>query len=68
MRVYFAYPSAEFYSRRVVELGCGSGWISLALALYFLPTSIMESILNPRAVICSQLNLYLNALDDEGRN
>jgi methionine S-methyltransferase len=62
----FRYPSSEFYSRRVVELGCGSGWISLAIALHFLPKVIYGVDLNPRAVVCSQLNLYLNALDDAG--
>ena len=60
------YPKAEFYDRRVVELGCGSGWITLAIALYSLPKVIYGVDINPRAVICSQLNLYLNALDNEG--
>jgi methionine S-methyltransferase len=60
------YPAEEFYSRRVVELGCGSGWITLAIALNSLPKVIYGVDLNPRAVVCSQLNLYLNALDDTG--
>ncbi len=60
------YPAEEFYSRRVVELGCGSGWITLAIALNSLPKVIYGVDLNPRAIICSQLNLYLNALDDAG--
>ncbi len=60
------YPTAEFYDRRVVELGCGSGWITLAIALYALPKVIYGVDINPRAIICSQLNLYLNALDSEG--
>ncbi len=60
------YPAAEFYDRRVVELGCGSGWITLAIALYSLPKVIYGVDINPRAIICSQLNLYLNALDSEG--
>ena len=60
------YPAAEFYDRRVVELGCGSGWITLAIALYSLPKIIYGLDINPRAIICSQLNLYLNALDSEG--
>ena len=61
------YRSEEFYSRRIVELGCGSGWITLAIAVNFLPKVIYGVDLNPRAVVCSQLNLYLNALDDEGK-
>lgn len=60
------YPTAEFYDRRVVELGCGCGWITLAIALYSLPKIIYGVDINPRAIICSQLNLYLNALDNEG--
>ncbi|MGF1540982.1 MAG: aminotransferase class I/II-fold pyridoxal phosphate-dependent enzyme [Pleurocapsa sp.] len=60
------YPAEEFYSRRVVELGCGSGWITLAIALNSLPQVIYGVDLNPRAVVCSQLNLYFNALDDAG--
>lgn len=61
------YPPEEFYSRRVVELGCGSGWITLAIALNSLPKIIYGVDLNPRAIICSQLNLYLNALDHRGQ-
>ncbi len=60
------YQFEEFYSRRLVELGCGSGWISLAIALNSLPKVIYGVDLNPRAIACSQLNLYLNALDDRG--
>ena len=60
------YPAAEFYDRRVVELGCGSGWITLAIALNSLPKIIYGVDINPRAIICSQLNLYLNALDKAG--
>ena len=60
------YPTAEFYDRRVVELGCGCGWITLAIALYSSPKVIYGVDINPRAIICSQLNLYLNALDGEG--
>ena len=60
------YPTAEFYDRRIVELGCGSGWITIALAMYSLPKVIYGVDLNPRAIVCSQLNLYLNALDDTG--
>ncbi|MGK7892621.1 MAG: aminotransferase class I/II-fold pyridoxal phosphate-dependent enzyme, partial [Xenococcus sp. (in: cyanobacteria)] len=51
---------------RVVELGCGCGWITLAIALYSSPKVIYGVDINPRAIICSQLNLYLNALDSEG--
>ncbi len=60
------YPAEEFYTRRVVELGCGSGWITLAIALNSLPEVIYGVDINPRAIVCSQLNLYLNALDEQG--
>ena len=61
------YPPEEFYSRRVVELGCGSGWITLAIALNSLPKVIYGVDINPRSIVCSQLNLYFNALDEQGQ-
>lgn len=60
-------PQSEFQGRTVVELGCGSGWISIILARRSLPARMIGLDINPRAVICSRLNLYLNGLDDDGR-
>lgn len=60
------YPTAEFQGRSVVELGCGNGWISIALAKRCLPSRITGLDINPRAVVCAKINLYLNALDGQG--
>ncbi|NES81316.1 MAG: aminotransferase class I/II-fold pyridoxal phosphate-dependent enzyme [Moorea sp. SIO2B7] len=60
------YPNNEFSDRTVAELGCGNGWITLALAQRCLPKTIYGIDINPKAITCSQLNLYLNALDDFG--
>ena len=60
------YKTAEFIDRRVVELGCGNGWISLALAIQTRPAQIMGLDINPRAIVCSKLNLYLNAFHADG--
>jgi len=60
------YKSAEFEDRNVVELGCGIGWISLALAMQTRPKKIYGLDINPRAIVCSRLNLYINAYDKNG--
>ncbi len=60
------YKTSEFIDRRVVELGCGNGWISLALAIQTRPAQIVGLDINPRAIVCSKLNLYLNAFHADG--
>ena len=60
------YPAGELEGLTVAELGCGNGWISLALARRSLPRTIYALDINPRAVACARLNLYLNGLDDDG--
>ncbi|MEM8963572.1 MAG: aminotransferase class I/II-fold pyridoxal phosphate-dependent enzyme [Acidobacteriota bacterium] len=60
-------PASELDGRRLVELGCGNGWISLALAARQpAPDYVVGLDINPRAVLCARINLYLNALDDDG--
>lgn len=61
------YRPTEFLDRKVVELGCGNGWISIALALQTQPAQLIGLDINPRAVVCSKLNLYLNAPSLVGR-
>jgi len=61
------YPAGELEGLTVAELGCGNGWISLALARRSLPRKVYALDINPRAVTCARLNLYLNGLDDDGR-
>ncbi len=61
------YQAAEFQARQIAELGCGIGWITLALAKQKRPSKIYGLDINPRAIVCSRLNLYLNAFDREAR-
>jgi methionine S-methyltransferase len=60
------YPVSEFQGRVMAELGCGNGWISIALAARTSPQKILGLDINPRAITCARLNLLLNALDDSG--
>lgn len=60
------YPSSEFQGRTIAELGCGNGWISIALAAKASPQKIIGLDINPRAITCAKINLLLNALDDSG--
>ncbi|MFZ9519365.1 MAG: aminotransferase class I/II-fold pyridoxal phosphate-dependent enzyme [Silvanigrellaceae bacterium] len=60
------YPATEFQGRLIAELGCGNGWISIALAQKNLPQKIYGLDINPRAITCARINLVLNALDDSG--
>lgn len=60
------YPVQDFAGKRICEIGCGVGWISIALARRALPARVLGLDINPKAVLCSQLNTYINAYDDEG--
>lgn len=62
------YPSSEFHHRTLAELGCGNGWISIALAKRCAPGMIYGLDINPKAIICARINLYLNALDNQGQS
>lgn len=61
------YPNSEFHHRTLAELGCGNGWISIALAKKCSPQQIYGLDINPKAIICARINLYLNALDNKGQ-
>lgn len=61
------YKVAEFQDRRIAELGCGIGWISLALAKQTRPSRVYGLDINPRAIICSKINLYLNGYGLDGK-
>ncbi|CAI5961761.1 unnamed protein product [Closterium sp. NIES-64] len=56
------HPDAGFTGRDVAELGCGNGWISIALAHRWAPRKVYGLDINPRAVQVAWINLYLNAL------
>ncbi|GMH24448.1 hypothetical protein Nepgr_026291 [Nepenthes gracilis] len=61
------HPESLFKDKTVVELGCGNGWISIAIAEKWLPLKVYGLDINPRAVKISWINLYLNALDENGQ-
>ncbi|KDP40898.1 hypothetical protein JCGZ_24897 [Jatropha curcas] len=61
------HPESIFKDRTVAELGCGNGWISIALADKWLPSKVYGLDINPRAIKISWINLYLNALDENGQ-
>ncbi|URE26999.1 hypothetical protein MUK42_05764 [Musa troglodytarum] len=60
------HPDTIFKDRMVAELGCGNGWISIALAEKWSPLKVYGLDINPRAVKVSWINLFLNALDENG--
>ncbi|GAB2278246.1 mitochondrial metal transporter [Dionaea muscipula] len=61
------HPESIFKDKTVAELGCGNGWITIAIADKWLPSKVYGLDINPRAVKISWINLYLNALDDDGQ-
>ncbi|CAD5195895.1 unnamed protein product [Musa acuminata subsp. malaccensis] len=60
------HPDSIFKDKTVAELGCGNGWISIALAEKWSPLKVYGLDINPRAVKISWINLFLNALDENG--
>ncbi|XP_076937153.1 methionine S-methyltransferase [Bidens hawaiensis] len=60
------HPDSIFKDKTLAELGCGNGWISIAIADKWLPSKVYGLDINPRAVKISWINLYLNAFDDNG--
>ncbi|KAJ4717637.1 Methionine S-methyltransferase [Melia azedarach] len=61
------HPDSIFKDRTVAELGCGNGWITIAIAEKWLPLKVYGFDINPRAIRISWINLYLNALDENGQ-
>lgn len=60
------YSFSEFQNKQIVELGCGNGWISLSMALKFNCQKIYGLDINPKAILCSKINLFLNAFNSKG--
>jgi methionine S-methyltransferase len=60
------YPHSEYSNKNIIELGCGIGWISIALAIRYSPQKMTGLDINPKAITCARLNLYLNALNEDG--
>ncbi|XP_073272909.1 methionine S-methyltransferase-like [Primulina huaijiensis] len=61
------HPDSIFKDKTVTELGCGNGWISIAIAEKWSPLKVYGLDINPRAVKISWINLYLNSLDENGQ-
>jgi aspartate/methionine/tyrosine aminotransferase/methylase of polypeptide subunit release factors len=55
-----------FYGKKVVELGTGSGWISLLLLLKTGVAQVLALDLNPVAVLFADLNKWLNGTTRDG--
>ena len=55
-----------FYGKKVVELGTGSGWISLLLLMRTGVSQVLALDLNPVAVLIAQLNKWLNGTTRDG--
>ncbi len=60
-------PAAFYRGKRVVELGTGSGWVSLALLRLTDVARILGVDLNPQAILMARLNAILNGFDALGR-
>uniref|UniRef100_A0ACD6A148 Uncharacterized protein n=1 Tax=Avena sativa TaxID=4498 RepID=A0ACD6A148_AVESA len=60
------HQGSTFRDKTYAELGCGNGWICIALAEKWSPLKIYGLDINPRAIKIAWINLYLNALDDNG--
>lgn len=56
----------QFHAKSVVELGTGSGWISLLLLLTTQVKEILALDLNPVAVLLAKLNAWLNGTTSDG--
>ncbi|XP_047086192.1 methionine S-methyltransferase-like [Lolium rigidum] len=59
-------PDHVFRDKTVAELECGNGWISIALAEKWSPLKVYGLDVDPRVIKIAWINLYLNALDDDG--
>lgn len=60
------HPETGFRDRELTELGCGNGWISIAMAERWCVKKVYGLDINPRAIKVAWINLYLNALTPDG--
>ena len=60
------YDYSEFNEKKLVEIGCGNGWITLGLAKKYNPNFIYGLDINPKAIIASKINLFINSIDANG--
>ena len=59
-------PAAFYRGKQVVELGTGSGWVSLALLRFTEVKKVMGVDLNPQAILLARINAVLNGFDRLG--
>ena len=64
LRGLLARPRESYRGKRVVELGAGSGWVSIALARATEVERIYAFDLNPHAAIVTEINAHLNGVAD----
>lgn len=60
------YEFSEFNDKKLVELGCGNGWVTIGLAKKYKPKYICGLDINPRAIVASKINLFINSIDNIG--
>lgn len=56
----------QFRGRKVLEVGTGSGWISILLLLFTHVKEVVGLDLNPVAVTMARLNTWLNGTNSDG--
>lgn len=61
-------PTSDFIEKTVCELGCGNGWVSIALAASYPVRLVHGYDINPKAVVAAKLNLLLNSFDEDGKS
>jgi aspartate/methionine/tyrosine aminotransferase len=67
LRGLLARPLDAYRGKTVVELGSGSGWVSIALARFTPVAKIYALDLNPQAALVTEINALLAGNDAEGR-
>jgi methylase of polypeptide subunit release factors len=56
----------QFHGKKIVEIGTGSGWISILLLLVTDVREILGLDLNPVACLLARLNTWLNGTTEDG--
>lgn len=56
--------AAFFRGKRLIELGAGTGWISIALAKFAKVKQVITVDINPQAKVVTQINAILNGVGE----
>lgn len=67
LRGLLTRPAEAWRGRTVVELGCGSGWVAIALARLTSLERVYALDLNPHAAVVTEINAWLAGNDGQGR-